>query len=249
MCDTFLKGQTALVTGAAKRLGRALALALADAGADVIVHYRSSRAEAESLAAEIARRGRRAWPLAADLADPQAAGALFAAAAKVAGPVHLLVNNASIFPRGRILDFSHADLLGNLHVHAWSPLVLARDLAAQGLADGCVINLLDARVVDYDREHAAYHLSKRMLFTLTRMLALELAPAIRVNAVAPGLVLPPTGEDSSYLERLRHTNPLTRHGEAEDVAEAALFLARSRFVTGQVLFVDGGRHLKGGLYD
>ena len=103
-------------------------------------------------------------------------------------------------------------------------------------------------MVDYDRAHAAYHLSKRMLFTLTRMMALEFAPQIRVNAVAPGLILPPPGQDASFLERMASTNPLGRHGDASDVADAVLFLTGAGFVTGQVIYVDGGRHMKGAVY-
>ena len=110
------------------------------------------------------------------------------------------------------------------------------------------MNLLDSRITDYDREHAAYHLSKRMLFALTRMLALELAPRTIVNAVAPGLILPPEGKDEDYLRRMAHTVPLNRHGDAGDIEQAVLFLLRCEFVTGQVIFVDGGRHMEGRVY-
>ena len=134
-----------------------------------------------------------------------------------------------------------------MRINAWAPFVLGRALARERRG-GCIVNLLDSRITDYDAEHAAYHLSKRMLATLTRMMALEFAPRVRVNAVAPGLILPPPGEDDGYLERLKRTNPLERHGEPADVAEAVLFLARSLFVTGQTIFVDGGRHMRGAVY-
>jgi len=126
-------------------------------------------------------------------------------------------------------------------------LQLSRALAAQGRS-GQVLNLLDCRILSYDAEHAAYHLSKRMLFSLTRMLALELAPRLRVNAVAPGLILPPPGRDEAYLQALARTNPLQRHGGAGDVVRAALFLMQSGFVTGQVIYVDGGHHMTGRTY-
>ena len=144
-------------------------------------------------------------------------------------------------------DFTQEELLANLQVNALSPLWLCRAFAAQQRA-GAVVNFLDTRISDYDREHAAYHLSKRMLHALTKMLALELAPRIRVNAVAPGLILPPPGQDETYLRRHINTNPLRRIGTPEGVAAAALFLLRSAFVTGQVIYVDGGRHLKGCVY-
>ncbi|MFW6158915.1 MAG: SDR family oxidoreductase, partial [Planctomycetota bacterium] len=118
---------------------------------------------------------------------------------------------------------------------------------AQG-RDGAIVNFLDTRVVAYDREHVAYHLSKRMLFSLTRMMALEFAPAVRVNAVAPGLILPPPGRDRAYLERLKSSNPLNRVGTLGQVTEAVLFLLGNEFVTGQVVFVDGGQHMNGRTY-
>ncbi|MBN1459416.1 MAG: SDR family oxidoreductase, partial [Armatimonadetes bacterium] len=108
---------------------------------------------------------------------------------------------------------------------------------------GAVVNFLDTRVDGFDWKHVSYILSKHALLLLTRMTALEFAPDVRVNAVAPGLILPPPGQDEGYLEQQAHTVPLRRHGSAGDVTEAVLYLLRSEFVTGQVLFVDGGRHL------
>lgn len=242
-----LTDNVALVTGAAKRIGRATALALANAGVSVVVHYRDSQAEAEELARTIELLGVRAWTLRADLADSAETSALYGRAVDAAGAVDIVVNNASFFHEDTVLDFALDDLAANLNVHAAAPLLLARAHAESGRR-GAIVNFLDARFVDYDRKHAAYHLSKRMLFTLTRMLAVELAPSIRVNAVAPGLILPPVGKDEAYLASLAHTNPLNRHGNEEDVAAAALFLLRSDFVTGQVLFVDGGRHMSGSMY-
>ncbi len=243
-----LRGELALVTGAARRIGRALATALAGAGCDVVVHYRSSGTEAEETARTVRARGRAAWTVRADLETDGGADAAFDAARESAGrPVGILVNNASIFPAGTLPETEAGEVLRNVRVNAVAPMSLGRRLAAQA-AGGQVLNLLDARIADYDAAHAAYHLSKRMLFTLTRMMALEFAPAVRVNAVAPGLILPPPGEDEAYLERMKQTNPLGRTGSAEEVAEAALYLLRAPFVTGQVLFVDGGRHMKGAVY-
>ena len=242
-----LKGRTALVTGAARRLGAATALELARYGAAVVVHYGRSQAEAEQVAESARSLGVRAWTVAADLADPAAAEALFDRAVHVAGPIDILINNASIFPRGTLATLSPADFHANIDVNALAPLVLSRRLFAQG-RPGCIVNFLDARITEFDSDHAGYHLSKRMLFSLTRMMAIEFAPAVRVNAVAPGLILPPDGEDERYLDRLAHTNPLGRHGDARDITDAVLFLIHSEFITGQVIFVDGGRHMKGAMY-
>jgi len=246
--EEWLSGRTALVTGAAKRLGRATALALAEAGADVIVHYRGSSDAASETAGRIERAGRRAWTLQADLADAAQVDSLMKRAVDAAGGVDVLVNNASVFLPSGVLDFSADDLLADVQVNAVAPLLLCRAFAAQK-RPGDIVNFLDCRIADYDRSHAAYHLSKRMLFSITRMLALELAPEIKVNAVAPGLVLPPAGEDESFLAARAYTNPLGRHGRVEDVTEAVLFFLRNRFVTGQVIYVDGGRHMKGCVYD
>jgi len=242
-----LAGKTALVTGAAKRLGHAVALALAEEGANVIVHFSASAAEAQATAKAIRRLRRKAWTVRADLADPAQAEELLPKAAQAAGPVDYLVNSASIFAPSRLASLTPAALQANVQVNAFSPLLLARALAAQQ-REAAVVNLLDARISAYDREHAAYHLSKRMLYSLTKMMALEFAPRVRVNAVAPGLILPPAGKDEAYLRKLVHTNPLRRIGSAQGVAAAVLFLLRHDFVTGQVIYVDGGRHLRGCVY-
>lgn len=242
-----LTNNVALITGGAKRLGRATALALANAGVDIVIHYRNSEQEASELASTIEASGQKAWVLRADLKNSSEAEALYGRAVDAAGRVDFVINNASFFHEDTVLDFELAQLMENINVHAAAPLLLARAQAKAG-TPGAIVNFLDARMVDYDRNHAAYHLSKRMLLTLTRMLAIELAPAIRVNGIAPGLILPPTGKDETYLESLAHTNPLNRYGAREDIAAAVLFLLGSDFMTGQVLFVDGGRHMAGTMY-
>ncbi|MGB2824710.1 MAG: SDR family oxidoreductase, partial [Phycisphaerae bacterium] len=196
---------------------------------------------------QIERAGRRAWVLRADLANVTEADSLMRRAVDAGGGVDILVNNASVYLPSGVLDFGGADLLANVQVNAMAPLLLCRAFAAQE-RPGDIVNFLDSRIADYDRSHAAYHLSKRMLFSITRMLALELAPRIKVNAVAPGLVLPPVGRGEEFLAAHAHTNPLGRHGRAEDVTDAVLFLLRNSFVTGQVVYVDGGRHMKGSVY-
>jgi len=246
--NNSLTGRTALVTGAARRLGRAMALALAEQGVRVLVHHNRSEREAVALCDEIRRLGGSAWPVQADLADAGHAKRLFDDAIAQCGAIDILINNASIFQRDTIRDLTEESVLLNLRIHALAPLMLAREMAGQG-TEGHVINLLDTRVTVYDSEHASYHISKRVLLTLTRMLALELAPRIKVNGIAPGLILPPAGEDETYLQKLVYTNPLKRHGGPQDVVDAALFLLHSRFITGQILYVDGGYHMKGHTYD
>ncbi|MCP4344092.1 MAG: SDR family oxidoreductase [Desulfobacterales bacterium] len=242
-----IKNKTALITGAGKRIGRAAAIRLGAEGANIIIHYNTSRREAEEVAKLIRIQGREAWIIHADLAKPESAEELISRAAESAGPVDILVNNASIFPKSLLNTFTPDDLFRNININALSPFLISRSFSQQG-REGVVINMLDAAVVDYDRRHAAYHVSKRILLTLTRMAALEYAPKVRVNGVAPGLILPPEGEDESYLRKLAPSNPLNRWGSPEGIADAVVFLAKSDFITGQVIFVDGGRFMKGDVY-
>lgn len=242
-----IEGQVALVTGGAKRLGQAISLALAREGCHVAVHYNRSRDEAVATAGEVAGCGVKSWCFQADLADTAQVDALFDQAAAETGGIDLLINSASIFPSDRLNDLTPESVRLNVDVNALAPARLARHFYHQG-RPGSIVNLLDTRMVDYDEAHVAYHLSKRMLFALTRMQALDYAPSVRVNAVAPGLVLPPEGQTDQYLRDLAHTNPLHGHGDATDVSDAVVYLVTSRFVTGQVLYVDGGRHMMGNVY-
>ena len=242
-----LAGKRALVTGASKRLGRAVSLALAAEGVHIAVHYRNSEAEARQLSAEICKHGVESWLFQADLQQTQQTDTLFSSAQNEAGSIDILVNNAAIFPADTLSSLTESSIESNIRINAIAPMLLSKRFAEQN-RDGAILNFLDARAVDYDKEHVSYHLSKRMLYSLTRMMAIEYAPRVRVNAVAPGLVFPPEGKDEGYLKELAHTNPLGNHGTAQDVTDAALFLIKSDFITGQVIFVDGGRHLKGSVY-
>ena len=237
MSEGALTGKTALVTGAAKRLGRAIALGLAAEGADVVIHYHTSADEAEQVRGEISALGVNAWTIQADLSSEDETTALVVRAVELAGRLRILVNNASIFEPGTLADTTFDEMADSLVVNAWAPLKLTWRFAAQEMESGHVVNLLDTRLRGGDPEHMAYILSKSALATATRATALEFAPRIAVNAVAPGLVLPEVGEDASGL-------PLQRVGSPADVAEAVVYLTKTRFVTGQIIFVDGGRHLR-----
>jgi pteridine reductase len=241
-----LRGAVALVTGA-KRIGRAVALALAGKGADVIVHYNRSQADAEQTCAEARALGVRAWALQADLADAQACEGIVPSCIALAGRLDILVHAASVFEKSTLLDFTPEDLARNLQLHALSALQMGRAMA-NSTGSGRIVLFLDTGIVRHDRRHVAYHLSKQAAFSLMRMMALEFAPGITVNAVAPGLILAPPGEDPQSIERLRERVPLKRTGSIEAVVRAVMFLVESDYVTGQVLFVDGGEHLRGGPY-
>lgn len=244
-----LHGRVALVTGGAARIGAAIARALAAAGADVVVHHHRSAGAAQDLANELRRHGVRAATVAGDLANPKDRAGLLAAAGKASGrPIDLLVNNASTYPERRLGDLTWTNLQGDLALNAWAPLELSLAFAQQVPKEGgSIVNLLDARIVDDDRRHAGYWLAKRMLADMTRLAALELAPRVTVNGVAPGPALAPPGtpeaKAQALLAGLRARLPLRRTPTPDDVALAVVHLASSPAVTGQVLFVDGGRHL------
>ncbi len=237
-----LAGKTALITGAARRIGYSTAQALAEKGTNIVIHYRTSEEEANHLCSEVEKKGVRAWPVKGDFEKPEEYETLIQRSAEIAGPLDILVNSASIFMPSTLREVAFQELMRNMQVNAWAPFLFSRQFAQQG-REGRIINLLDTRLHGYDWAHVAYILSKQVLGSLTRMLALELAPNISVNAVAPGLILPPPGKDHEYLHRLTETVPLKRHGGPEDIVEAVLYLLRSNFVTGQVIHVDGGRNL------
>lgn len=238
-----IHGKTALITGGAKRLGRATALALAAEGANVIVHYRDAATEAEALAGDLRQCGVQAWTLAADFAQPDAYATVLPRALALAGSLDILINNASIFSADTLADLTMTGLMHNIEVNAWTPFVLMRAFKER-VGAGKIINLLDTRIHGYDWGHVGYIASKHLLALFTQMTALDYAPHITVNAVAPGLILPPPGQPVEFLDTLVDTVPLKRHGGPEDVADAIVYLLTSTFCTGNIIYVDGGRHLK-----
>lgn len=239
--------KTALVTGGGRRIGKSIALALARSGSDIVVHYRSSAEEADSVCREIRGLGRRCWLSAHDLSDTENTETWFRELSAQTGGLDILVNSASEFTEGGYETMTGEDLNRSMSIHVLSPLIMIRMLFRAG-READVVNILDTRVADRDPIHAAYHLGKRSLFTLTRDLAVEMAPQITINAVAPGVILPPAGKDEAWIDQLKSTNPMGRRGTTDDISEAVIYLLGAGFVTGQVIFVDGGRHLKGNVY-
>lgn len=238
-----LSGKTALVTGAGHRVGRAIALALARAGADVAVHYHTSVQPAQETVDEIRNLGVRAFSCRADLTCLRETDRLIHQVMKRGNPVDILVNNASEYKAGTGSALTEKEFADSANLHALSPLSLTFALARQK-REACVVNILDARTAANDSRHAAYYIGKGILSALTEVLARELAPCVRVNAVAPGFVLPASGTRTKTINRCRKANPLARMGSPEEVAQAVLFLACMPFVTGQTIYVDGGYHLK-----
>ncbi|MBN1439960.1 MAG: SDR family oxidoreductase [Anaerolineales bacterium] len=242
MADLPLCGRTALVTGGAVRLGRAIALGLAAHGADVALHYRSSEAEAVRTAEEIRALGRKCATIRADLERLDAPATIFEAAGAAFRKIDILVNSAAIFERGTLADTATDLWERTIAINLRAPFFLSRAFAAQADA-GDILFLADARAGRPAAEHLAYSLAKSALVELTRSLAKSLAPAFRVNAVAPGAILPPPGQGQEYLQKLARRIPLGRPGSPEAVVRGVLFLLESTFITGEVLRIDGGEYL------
>lgn len=237
--------KVALVTGAGKRIGKAIALALARHGWDIVVHYNRSAAEAESTAAAIQAAGRRAVPLQCDLADEAAVRTLLARCAEVLGPVSCVVNNASLFRFDDAATVSAAALAEHMQTNLTAPLLLAQALARALPAggQGVVINLLDQKLANLNPDFLSYTLSKAALQTATVMLAQALAPAIRVVGVSPGITMVSGDQTENEFRQAHAMTPLGRSSTPEDVAAAVCFAAESPAITGTTLIVDGGQHL------
>jgi pteridine reductase len=242
MSELSISGRTALVTGGAARLGRAVALELAARGADIALHYHSSETAAERTAEEIRALGQKCALIGADLRSSDSPGLIFKTAGDSIGRIDILINSAAVFERGTLQTTTPDLWEKTLAINLRAPFFLSRAFAAQS-ENGDIIFLADSRVRRPTTEFLAYTLAKSALITLTRSLALSLAPGIRVNAVAPGAILPPPGEGEAYLERLVPRIPLKRTGTAEDIVRGIVYLLESPFVTGEVLHIDGGEYL------
>lgn len=242
-----LQGKVALITGGAIRVGRAIALGLADAGADIVLNYHASAAEAVEAAAEIVTRGRQALPVQADVAQAEQVQALISAAISRFGRLDVLVNSASAWRRSPWAELDEVAWDQALDVDLKGAFLCARTaadhLAANG--DGAIVNIVDLSAFVPFPNMLAHSAAKAGLLNMTYALAMELAPAVRVNAVAPGPVLPPPDYDEYLLEATARRTLLGRWGTPQDVAQAVVFLARAAYITGVVLPVDGGERLRG----
>ena len=240
----------ALITGGAKRIGCEIALRLASQGYDIAISYNKSAADAEKLAAEIVKNfDVKCEIFCSDLIKKNAAKKLAAEVIKKFPQWNLLINNASIFNKSKFLSTPDSELLDNLNLHFISPLILAKEfsqnIAAKKVQNAQIINMVDKNIVRFDTNYFYYLLSKKFLAELTKMLALELAPEIRVNGIAPGFILNSVSEKnpSQETQNLLKKIPLKTKGEVENIYQAVEFFLKNKFVTGQILFVDGGASL------
>jgi NAD(P)-dependent dehydrogenase (short-subunit alcohol dehydrogenase family) len=245
---------TALVTGAGRRLGHAMALYLAGRGHDVAVHYATSRAEAEAVAAEIQAMGRKAATFAADLTAEADMQALIPSVSAALGPLTILVNNASIFEYDRIDTATRNSWDRHIESNLRAPYVLTQAFARQcppastddmgePLAQGLIVNMIDQRILKLTPEFSSYTIAKMGLWALTRTAAQGLAPHVRVNAIGPGPTLQGMRQTADHFTRQRASTLLRRGANPADITAALGFFLDSPGVTGQFLAVDGGQHL------
>ncbi|HTK46433.1 MAG TPA: SDR family oxidoreductase [Gemmatimonadaceae bacterium] len=241
----MLRGRVALVTGAGRRVGRAIALALGRRGMRVVVHYNASRAGADETARAIAADGGDAAVESADLVRPGAPEALVDRVIARQGALDVLVNSAAVMLRTPVgeVRLEEWDAMFALNVRA--PFFLTQHAApALRRARGTVVNIADLAAFESWPAYVPHGMTKAAVVQMTRALAKALSPEVRVNAVAPGVVLLPEGWTEADAERLRSTTPLARLGSPEDVAQAVIFLLEADYVTGEVIRVDGGRHVR-----
>jgi NAD(P)-dependent dehydrogenase (short-subunit alcohol dehydrogenase family) len=240
-----LTGKVALVTGGARRLGRAFSLGLARAGADIVINSHRSAEDAEATAAEIVALGRRAITVRADVASKADLTRLVRATADTFGRLDVLVNNASTFESTPLLGIEEEEWDRVMGVNLKGPFLLAQ--AAQPLlrrdGGGVIVNIADLSGLQPWPSYAHHSISKAGLIHLTRILARALGPEVRANCIAPGTVLPPEDYTEAQLRRTRDRTVLHRIGSPDDVVRALLFLVESDYVTGEVVVVDGGRLL------
>jgi len=237
--------KVALVTGAAKRIGRVVALALAQRGWDIVVHYGRSADEANATVRYVEALGRRAVAMQCDLADEAAVKLLLRRSIAAMGPVSCVVNNASLFEHDSAADFSYAQLDTHMHANLGAPLLLAQALhdATPDGVQTVVVNLLDQKLFNLNPDFLSYTLSKAALHSATTMLAQALAPKVRVVGVAPGITMVSGNQTQQGFDKAHRITPLGKSSTPEDIANAVCFVAESPAITGTTLVVDGGQHL------
>jgi len=243
MADSAIR--SVLITGAAKRIGRAIALDLAANGWTVAVHFNTSENDAIKVCDTIRNAGGQAAPVAADLGREEDCDALVARAVTTVGPLTALVNNASIFEKDSPLTATKTSWDAHMQINLRAPFVLVQRFAEQLGEDsrGNVVNVIDQRVWNLTGAFTSYTVSKAALWTLTRTLALALAPRIRVNAVGPGPTLPSARQTEEQFRRQWESVPLARRVRPEEICDAVRFLLDAHSVTGQMIALDGGQHL------
>lgn len=235
----------AIVTGGAKRLGKIFAISLAKEGYDLVLHYNSSEDEALKTKKEIETYGVLCHLLKRDLL--KSSDDLVKESKSLLPNLEILINNGSVFPKENLLEVQEKNFLDVIKLNSFAPLNLSIQWKKE-INKGLIINIIDARHQNMDFTHFSYGLSKKLLYEITKHLSLFFAPDIRVNAIAPGVFLPPEGKDENYLLKILQLVPLKRKGTEEEIHKTLKFLIENEYLTGEVIYLDGGRHLLKGIY-
>ncbi len=236
--------KTALITGASKRIGKAIAEYLSEKGWNIIIHYNTSKIPAKELAETLTTKfpNQNSSTITANLSIENEVTKLIPKAISKFGKFQLLINNASVFNSGYLKDTSVELFDSQINTNLKAPFILMRDFANL-CKKGNIINFVDTRITTNKSDFAAYSLSKKALWELTKMAALEFAPAIRINAIAPGVTLSPANKDENYLDQLAQNIPMKKQGGIEPILKSIDYILENNHLTGQLLFADGGENL------
>lgn len=234
--------KAALVTGGVKRIGLEIVKTLAKNGYNIALHYNSSSEKAKEVKNQVESIGAKCKLFQCDLSLEKKVSDLISQVKKEFPELNLLINNASIFIRSKTIETKNDIFNKIFDVNFKAPFILSRDFA-RNVKKGNIINIIDTKISKNDFQYSAYTLSKKNLADFTLMSALEFAPNIRVNGIAPGLILPPYGESENYLNNLAKKIPLKKKGKISDVIDAMEFILTNQYITGQIIYVSGGQHL------
>ena len=235
--------KSALITGSAKRIGKAIAIHLAENGFDIALHYNTSKAEAEDTAKEIKAKGQNCVLFKYDLSNIKDISSLISKVKQSFPSLSLLINNASIFEKKTFIETDIDFFDNNFNINFKAPFFLSQSFA-KSVKEGHIINLLDTNITRDCTEYFAYNLSKKMLSEFTKMAAAEIAPDIRINAIALGRIIPPLNKEREYLGHSMDSVPLKKWGSIQNVIQSIDFLLKNDYLTGQCIFVGGGDHLR-----
>lgn len=234
--------KAALITGGARRIGAEIVRILASLGYNIALHYNTSFESAKKIKEEVESTGVKCKLFRCNLAEEKEASGLINKVKEEFPELTLLINNASVFIRSDILSTKNDIYDKTFNINFKAPFILSRDFA-QNISRGNIINIIDTKITKNDYLYSVYTLSKKILAEFTYMSAIEFSPDIRVNGIAPGLILPPEGKKNEYLENMAKKIPLKKKGKIIDVINALKFLLNNEYITGQIIYVSGGQHL------
>ncbi len=245
--SSTLKGRTALITGGAVRIGKEIALALAREGVNLIIHYNKANREAQNTVNILKKHRIKAEKIKADFSKPKQVEKLFDKIKEKKIKIDILINNAAIFYPSTFRNIESEEFIKTYLINAYTPLALSKFFAKQTIK-GDIINILDSRIKGINKKYLTYSLSKKTLHDITKLLAVELAPSIKVNAIAPGLILAQKDDNWDKSKLYNKRTLLKKKGKIADIIYGIMFLLKNPFITGETIFIDGGQKLISNIY-